>query len=212
MNWKSWLFLLLAVPVIAFIFWIFSSSVFPDISLNEHKTSESEEIISLTEPLVSFVDPAKGSETPTITVIEYGNYACPFCQQASESIDTILRTHKDVRFVWKDLPSSIHAGSDIAAEAAHCAKDQGKFWEFHDVLFSQRDIFNHTSLTLSANELGLDIDRFGKCLSKREKRYLIERTISEAESLGIDGTPYFFVNGKHYSGQLIYEDLLEATK
>lgn len=212
MNWKSWLFLLLSIPVIVFIFWIFSSSVFPEAQSNVLTSSEEAESIPLTEPLVSFVDPAKGSDAPAITIVEYGDYSCPFCRQANETINLMLRTHKDVRFIWKDLPSSVHAGADIAAEAAHCAKDQGKFWEFHAILFSQRDVFNHTSLTLSASELGLDIDRFGKCLSRGEKRYLIERSISEAESLDIDGTPYFFVNGKPYSGQLNYEDLLEATK
>lgn len=212
MNWKSWLFLLFSIPIIGFIFWIFSSSVFPKVESNELFSAEIAESLPLEEPLVSFVDPWKGSDSPAITIIEYGDYACPFCRQASETINTMLLTHRDVRFIWKDLPSSLHAGSDIAAEAAHCAKDQGKFWEYHEMLFSQLDVFNHTSLTLSASDLGLDVDRFGKCLSGREKRHLIERSISEAEALNIDGTPYFFVNGKPYSGQMTYEDLLEATK
>lgn len=209
MNWKSWLFIVVVVPVIGLILFIFSSSVFP--KRDEPKTTvvREDESIPLTQPLVSFVDPWKGAESPRIIIIEYGDYACPYCRQMEASIDRLLTERDDVRFVWKDLPNSVHPGADIAAEAAQCAKDQGKFWEFHDTLFKQSSLFNQTSLMLAANNINLDLETFGNCLAGGKKKYLIQRSVTEAEALEIDGTPYFFINGQRYSGQLNYDQLTQ---
>lgn len=213
MRLKPWLFLIIvALPVSGFIIWLFSASVFPKPEPEKVVSPDSIQKEAIEEPLISFVDPWKGSSTPRITIVEYGDYACPYCRQSAEEIDRILSERDDIKFVWKDLPSSLHPGADVAAEAGHCAKDQGKFWEFQKTLFSQSDYFNHTSLTLAANEEGLDLERFGNCLSGREKKYMIERSVNEAEALNIDGIPYFFINGERYSGKLNYEEFLEAIR
>ena len=212
MTWPTRLLLLFFIPLGGFVLWVFGNNVFPKPENVEANAVEAKTTPALDFPLISFVDPTKGSRDPSVTIIEYGDYSCPYCRQVEDDINRLLSEREDVRFVWKDLPSELHVGSDIAAEAAHCAKDQGRFWEYRAILFGQSDLFNHTSLTLSANEIGLDLDRFGACLSGREKRHLVEKSITEAEALGIDGIPYFFINGKRYSGQMSYEQLLEATR
>lgn len=164
------------------------------------------------QPLVTFVDPAKGSPDADILIVEYGDHACLYCRAAEQDVDRLLAEMPGrVRFVWKDLPSPVHAGADIAAEAAHCARDQGMFWEYHAALFASGGTFNQTGLTLLANELGLDLPRFGQCLSGREKRHLVERSVNEARALGIDAVPYFFINGVRYPGQPSYAELVEAA-
>jgi protein-disulfide isomerase len=163
------------------------------------------------QPLVTFIDPARGAERGEALIVEYGDYFCPFCREAEDDIARLIAAYPErVRFVWKDLPSQLHPGADIAAEGAHCAKAQGKFWEFHDRLMRENSYVNQSRLILLAGDFGLDTEAFGTCLTAREMKPLIDRTIAEAESLGIDATPTFFINGKRYAGQLTYSQLEEA--
>lgn len=211
MNWKPWLLLIFAIPLSGAVILFFGKSIFPE-RPEETIVAASGEERSIDTPLISFVDPWKGAENPRVTIVEYGDYGCPYCRETEKVIDRVLAERDDVRFVWKDLPSSLHLNSDDAAEAAHCAKDQGKFWEYHRELFAQGEIINQTSLALIANDVGLDLERFSNCLSSGKKKPLIEKSVSEARALGIDGTPYFFIEGKRYSGQMGYEELLRAIE
>lgn len=211
MDWKSWLLISTLLTLSGFIIWVFASAVIPEDAISLPENAAISESISVDRPLISFIDPQKGADDPRITVIEYGDYSCQACRQAHEDIERLLAAHPDVAFVWKDLPSENHPGSDIAAEAAHCAKDQGAFWEYHEMLFERNEIFNQTSLTLLAGELELDVDRFAACLSGGQKKHLVERSISEAEGLGIDAIPYFFVGERRYSGKPSYPELESAA-
>lgn len=209
MRVASWLFLLLAIAVSAGVIWLFGRAAF-DTPENQEASEVQHASAPLPQeqPLITFVDPQKGAEDGDVLIVEYGNHGCPFCRRAEEDIDKLIRAYPDrVRFVWKDLPSTLYPGSDLAAEAAQCAKDQGRFWEFHARLFDAQGIFNQTSLSLLANEAGLDHDRFSSCFVTRSKKPLIERNISEAEALNVDATPYFFINGERHSGQMTYEEL-----
>ncbi len=218
MRWKPWLVLgsivVLAIGTFAFFSLTSlksgeSSSVSGDAARGEAAAGAPK----LEQPLITFIDPVKGPADAPTTIVEYGDYVCPFCRAAEENINLVLSADPGrIRFVWKDLPNQLHPGADLAAEAGLCAKKQGKFWEYRDLLLAEAGFPNQTSLTLIANELGLDLQSFGQCLASREMRPLVERNIAEAEALGIDGTPYFFINGKRYSGQLSYEQLEEAVK
>lgn len=218
MRWKPWLVLASIAVLAVGIFAFFSQTALkpagsPGTPPEERRAGEKVAGLKQEQPLITFIDPAKGPVDAAITVIEYGDYVCPFCRGAEENINRLLAVRPDaVRFVWKDLPNEMHPGADLAAEAGLCAKQQGKFWEYRDRLFAEAGFPSQTSLTLIANELGLDLPSFGQCLVSREMRPLIERNVAEAEALGIDGTPYFFINGKRYPGQLSYEQLEEAVK
>lgn len=170
------------------------------------------ETIAIEKPLITFLDPRRGAESGAVTIIEYGDYACPYCKEFKKVLDRFMTEHPDkVTFIWKSLPSSLYPGSDIAAEAAFCAGDQDKFWPYHDLLFEESPVFDHTRLTFLANDLGLDLTRFGQCLTSRDKKPIVDRSITEAEGLSIEGVPFFFINGQRHEGQLSYEQLLEAT-
>lgn len=163
-------------------------------------------------PFVTFVDPSRGHRDAKITVVEFGDHACSHCRSTQEAVDRLLVEHPtDVRFVWKSAPSPLHAGSDTAAEAALCAGRQGKFWEYHAVLFENASHFDETTMAILANELELDSAEFNACVTQDLTRPLVERTVTEARALGMTGIPTTYVNGVRYEGAMTYEQLLEAT-
>lgn len=163
-------------------------------------------------PNVSWLDPAVGSASATHVIVEYASYACRYCRSVENDLKRLLATRSDVRLVWKDLPETGDNGSQLAAEAAQCAKSQGKFWEFHDQLFSDSSANSTVQLSLIAQNLGLDTDAFNACLTNRDQRPFVEHSMTEAEALGIDGIPYFFINGQRHSGALSYEQLEAAVR
>lgn len=161
-------------------------------------------------PFVTWLDPSLGPADAKNTIVEYASYACQYCQSVDKDLKKLLANYPNVRLVWKDLPNSNFVGSDLAAEAAQCAKSQGKFWEFHDRLFTNPNATNSVQLAMIAQDLGLDTASFNACVQTREMKPFVERTVNEAVALGIDSEPYFFINGQRHSGALSYEQL-EAT-
>lgn len=165
----------------------------------------------LDAPEVTYIDPSKGPKDAKNTIVEFGDYLCAYCQASSQAIDQLLQARpNDVRFVWKNDPSPLHPGADTAAEAAMCASRQGAFWTFHDKLFTDQQTYDQISMTVMADNLDLDTAAFGNCLSSRDARPLVERTVAEAQALGIQALPTFFINGKRYEGALSYDQLLQA--
>jgi len=170
------------------------------------------EPVAIEEPFVTFVDPSRGPANAKLTIVEFGDHACPYCKATQEDVDRLLEEHPgDVRFVWKSAPSPLHPGADTAAQAALCAGRQGKFWEFHEGLFANPGFLDESSMVILATELDLDITAFGECLSSDETLPLVERTVTEARALGLTSIPTIFINGVRYEGALTYEQLLEAT-
>lgn len=211
MRWKPWLVIVVSIALSAAVFAFFAGTAFRSV---RPATDETEEVAPppIDRPLVTFIDPAKGPADAPVEIVMYGDYVCPYCREAEKDIMRVLEAYPDrVRFVWKDLPNPVHQNADIAAEAAHCAKSQGKFWEYHDLLITEATTFNQAALSLNANTLGLDLDKFTSCLVGREMRPVVERSVSEAIALKIDATPYFFVDGKPYSGQPSYDRLVELV-
>lgn len=168
---------------------------------------------AVTRPLVTFLDPTLGPKDAEHLIVEYGDYVCPFCREAEADVRALLEANPGkVNYVWKDAPNPLHFGADIAAEAAQCAKAQGKFWEYHDRLFKEGGLFDTLRLGLLATELALDEATFNRCLGGRETKPFVERSMAEARALGIQGTPAFFIDGVRYEGRLTYEQLAEAIR
>ena len=152
-----------------------------------------------------------GAEDAKVEVVEFSDFQCPACK-AAQGLVKQVQNKEGVRLVFKHMPlSSIHKNALIAAEAAEAAHDQGKFWEYHDLLFERQEEWAEEKeielkLTDYAVELGLDRETFMKSLSEGKFKDLVMSDYGEAMRLGVRGTPTFFVNGKRTSaGDLVRE-------
>ena len=143
-------------------------------------------------------DPAIGPADAPITIIEFSDYQCPFCQRwHADTFDALLNAYPDqIRFVYRDYPLySLHPQAEPAAEAANCANAQGKFWEYHDLLFSDKMDLSPEAYSAYASELGLDLDAFKQCLASDKFIPEITADYEYASGLGVSSTPTFFING-----------------
>jgi protein-disulfide isomerase len=151
--------------------------------------------------------PAKGPSTATVTIAEFSDFQCPFCLGVNPTIKQLEDTYKDrVRFVWKHLPLvGIHPHAMSAAVAAEAARNQGKFWEYHDKLFANQERLELGDLKQYAQELGLDIARFDKDRDDPELKTKVQADMAEATALGVKSTPTFFINGRLVRGAMPFE-------
>ncbi len=143
-------------------------------------------------------DPARGPEDAPIVMIEFSDYECPFCKKwRVEVYDILFEQYGDVvRFVYRDFPiQSIHPEAVPAAVAANCAGEQGKYWEFHDLLFLGGRKLGRETYIAYAEELGLDMEAFIPCLDSEEQRQEVLADFNDGVRLGVRGTPTFFING-----------------
>ncbi len=142
--------------------------------------------------------PYIGPENAPITIIEFSDYECPYCRKwYEETFPQIMDEYQGmVRFVYRDFPLiGMHANASPAAEAAYCAGEQGKYWPFHDKLFSGGYTLNATTYTQYATDLGLDITQFNDCVDTNKYQSAVEDNYQFAANLGIQSTPTFFING-----------------
>jgi len=151
--------------------------------------------------------PVRGGKNAPVLVVEYADYECPYCQQAQPALDKLEAEYKGkMALAYKDTPLPMHPHAQKAAEAAHCAAAQGKYWEYHDLLFKSQKL-EIPQLKEQARELKIDGAAFDKCLDSGEQSELVKVQLGEAQSLGLQGTPSFFINGRFFSGSLSYEAL-----
>ncbi len=151
-------------------------------------------------------DPALGPAGAPVTIVEYGDFGCPSCRawHAAGVLERIRDQYGDrVRFIWRDFPV-ITAQSPKAAEAAQCAYDQGRFWEYHDLLFARAPALAVTDLKAYAGELGLDHEPFESCLDSGRHERTVARDQQAALELGLRGTPSFVVNGQTLVGPVSF--------
>ena len=151
------------------------------------------------------VDPARdhtrGPDDAPVTVVEYGDFECPYCGQAESVVRELLRDFADVRYVWRHLPlNDVHARAQLAAEASEAAADQGAFWELHDLLLDHQDALRPDDLIGYARELGLDVDQFTDDLRTHRGAARVAEDIDSADLSGVSGTPTFFINGQRHYG------------
>ncbi len=147
-------------------------------------------------------DPSLGPANAPVTIIEYGDFGCPTCRAWHNAgvLKQIRAQYGDqVRFVWRDFPI-ITAQSPKAAEAAQCAYDQGKFWEYHDLLFARAPALSVKDLKAYAAQLELDTAQFNRCLDSGEHEPTVQRDWQDARSRGFPGTPSFLINGQPLIG------------
>jgi protein-disulfide isomerase len=141
-------------------------------------------------------DPAKGPAGAPVTIIEFSDFQCPFCGRVETTLKTVLDKYKDkVRFVYRDFPLSIHPLAPKAAEAAECAHDQGKFWEFHDALYADQSKLSVPDMEATAAGLGLNADKFKSCLESGKFASEVSKDVDDANKAGVSSTPSFFING-----------------
>ena len=154
--------------------------------------------------------PVRGNEHGGLTLVEFADYECPYCQQAEPTLQKIEQDFKGkLLFAYKDTPLPMHPNAEKAAEAGLCAGAQGKFWEYHDLLFATKQL-DAASLKQSARTLKLDAAAFDKCLDSSAMAEPIKTKIGEAQDLGIQGTPTLFINGRYFNGALGYEQLRDV--
>lgn len=147
---------------------------------------------------VAAADPAIGPESAPVEIVEYADFGCHACRAWHNAgiREQILTAFSDqVRFVWKDFPV-ITSQSPQAAEAGHCAAAQGKFWEFHDLVYEQFAGLGLDALQGYATRIGLDTTAFAQCLDQRVMRPKVQANDQEARLLGLRGTPGFAINGR----------------
>jgi Na+/H+ antiporter NhaA len=165
-------------------------------------------VLGTAEPLVDLyidVDPerdhVRGPIVAPVTVVEYGDFECPYCGQAEPVVRELLRDFGDVRYVWRHLPlNDVHPNAQLAAEAAEAAADQGSFWEMHDLLFDHQDALRPGDLTGYAEQLGLDVERFTNALRRHTGALRVADDVDGADLSGVSGTPTFFINGRRHYG------------
>lgn len=168
--------------------------------------------------LVDDVDPQhdhiRGPEDAPVTLLEYGDFQCPYCGQAEQVIrELLVSAGSDVRYVWRHLPlNDVHPFAQLAAEAAEAAGAQGRFWEMYDLLLSHQDDLRPKDLERYAGELGLDMERFARELSDRAHEGRILTDVASADESGVSGTPTFFINGRRHYGVYDIETLTEAVR
>jgi Na+/H+ antiporter NhaA len=171
-------------------------------------------IVDLVEDVDPEVDHIRGPVDAPVTLVEYGDFECPFCGQAEPVVRDLVRTYgNDLRFVFRHLPlTDVHEHAATAAEAAEAAGEQGRFWEMHDRLMDRQASLIYPDLMRYAAELDLDVDRFGEDLRSRRHTARIHRDVRSADASGAAGTPTMFVNGRRHQGAHDVEALAAAIE
>jgi protein-disulfide isomerase len=149
-----------------------------------------------------------------VTLIEYGDYECPYCGQAEVVIRELLESFGDeLRYVWRHLPlNDVHTHAQLAAEAAEAAAAQGRFWEFHDALLANQDDLTPAALARLAADLDLDLNRFWREIREHDHADRIADDVGSADASGVAGTPSFFINGMRHDGAYDMETLTRAVR
>lgn len=155
--------------------------------------------------------PSKGSPDAPVTIVEFSDYECSYCAGAEATVKRILEAYPGkVRLVYRDLPLSIHPNAPKAAEAAHCAGEQQRYWDMHDVLFANQQALKVDDLKAHARKLGLDAAKFDACLDSGRMAGKVDADRKAGEALGLNGTPTFFVDGRPYVGGRPFETFQEV--
>lgn len=155
-------------------------------------------------------DPSQGDPKAPITLIEFSEFQCPFCKRTRATLSKILDTYKGkIHYVFRDFPLSFHQQAKPAAIAANCANKQNKYWEFNAKLFENQQKLGNALYQSLAKDAGLDLDAFNKCLKDKTVANEIDMDQEDGMSVGVSGTPAYFINGKFLSGAQPFEAFKE---
>lgn len=172
-------------------------------------------------------DPFLGDENAPVTIIEYSDFECPFCNRFFHTTEPLIKSQYidtgRVKFVYKDFPvAATHPNAQKAAEAAQCAFDQGKFWEYHDILFANAydgDRFSQLGGSRAAelfkkyaSNIGLNTNAFGSCFDSGAKRSVVLADMQEGQRAGVRGTPSFLINGRLVVGAQPFSSFVQIIE
>jgi protein-disulfide isomerase len=173
-----------------------------------------EEIAKLILPVNSSWDHIQGPPNAPVTLLEYGDYQCPYCGQAYPIIKQVQKhLGSKLRFVVRNFPiTQIHPHAQHAAEAAESAAEQNKFWEMHDHLYENQQALDDNHLEKYASKLGLDLVKFNHDMSSHAHAQRIREDFLSGVRSGVNGTPTFYINGIRYNGSWDLETLLKTLR
>jgi protein-disulfide isomerase len=159
-------------------------------------------------------DHAQGPPDAPVTLVEYGDYECPWCGRTFPLIKRLQSELGDqLRVVYRNFPqSSTHPHASVAAQAAEAAAAQGKFWEMHDVLFEHQDELNTPDLVHYGLRIGVEVYRFQADLASERFGARVQADYDGGVRSGVTGTPTIFINGRRYAGKLEYDPMLSAVR
>jgi Na+/H+ antiporter NhaA len=207
---------LVAAILAALLSWVVFRAIprLPDQVRARQLLGTAEELLDLSDDVDPARDHIRGPESAPVTLVEYGDYECPYCGQAEIVIRELLKEFGDeLRYVWRHLPlGDVHLNAQMAAEAAEAAGSQGAFWPMHDRLLAEQDKLTAEDLTSTAEELGLDVDRFWSEVRRREHAERVAEDVGSADTSGVAGTPSFFINGRRHRGAYDVETLSRAVR
>jgi protein-disulfide isomerase len=169
---------------------------------------------------VAATGPARGPDNAPVTIVEFSDFQCPFCSRAAETVHQVMDAYPGkVRLVFRHFPLAFHKQAPKAGEAAVCANEQGKFWEYHDALFKAQDKLMPDDLKAHAKAVGMDEKKFNECLDSGKQAEVVKKDMEAGQKVGVSGTPAFFINGVMLSGAQPIEEFkkvidaeLEAKK
>jgi len=170
-------------------------------------------IVDLAVPVDPDRDHIRGPMSAPVTVVEYGDFECPYCGRAEPSVRELLADFGDVRYVWRHLPlTDVHSHAQLAAEASEAAAAQGSFWDMHDLLLDHQDALRPADLMRYAKQIGLDQEQFAGDLRKHNGRGRVAEDVDSADLSSVSGTPTFFINGQRHYGAYDITTLSAAVK
>ena len=177
-------------------------------------------LLGTSEPLTDLAievepeyDHIRGPLDAPVTVVEYGDFECPYCGRAEPTIRKLLAEHGDVRYVWRHLPlTDVHSHAELASYASEAAAFQGTFWRMHDLLLDHQDALELPDLVGYARELGLDTEKFENDVDSERAAARVAEDIDSADLSGVSGTPTFFINGRRHIGAYDIDTLSAAVK
>ncbi|MFL5837945.1 MAG: Na+/H+ antiporter NhaA [Solirubrobacteraceae bacterium] len=172
------------------------------------------ELLDLSDEVDAGRDHIRGPDEAPVTLLEYGDFECPYCGQAESAVRELLRSFgADLRYAFRHLPlADVHPNAQMAAEASEAAAAQGRFWEMHDALFDHQDALTPAALRRYAQDLGLDVERFWDEVRTREHAPRVAEDVRSADESGVAGTPTFFINGRRHQGAYDVDTLTTAVR
>jgi Na+/H+ antiporter NhaA len=173
-----------------------------------------EDILDLSEDIDPERDHIRGPDDAPVTLVEYGDFECPYCGQAESVIRELVSSFgDDVRYVWRHLPlNDVHGSAQLGAEAAEAAAAQGRFWDLYDSLLSHQDELSPRDIARYVEALGLDTERVWDELRRHEHAPRVAEDVASADASGVSGTPTFFINGRRHQGAYDIDTLTTAVK
>lgn len=166
-----------------------------------------------TEVTIADHDPSRGPKDAPITIVEFSEYQCPFCARVTPTLKGLEQKYAGkIRIVYKDFPLQNHAQAPKAAEAAHCAGDQGKYWELHDRLFANQQQLQVPQLKQHAAAVGLDQAKFDQCLDSGKHAAIVQEDLEYGAKMGVGSTPTLYINGRLVSGAqppAVFEEIID---